>query len=513
MRLHPALLAVLVAPVAASAGESFLDSLPALRDYEVHRITSHDTTGGNRDWRPLEPGDSLVLADIQGPGCIVHFRDNVTSREPHHLQTHILRMYWDGEATPSVEAPIGDFFATGFGFTEKFSSALMSVDARRGELTDPAAYGAARNCYIPMPYARSARITLTNEGQMTSRHWYEVNYRSYRQPPEGVGYFHAQYRQGTPPAAGPYLILEAQGRGHLLGCVLSVKNNDGGWWGEGDEIVYIDGQHAMQGTGSEDYFCESYGLRPGCFPYYGVTLCTGPYTTAYRWHVPDPVPFRESLRFLIEHGRGNPPFESGNYYYSVAYWYQTEPHAPFPPLPPVAERLTWAAKPRFIRDWWVIGPFDNRAGEGFERVYPPEQETDLARTYPGEGGQVGWTRATADQDGRLDFTKLFAPNEEVAVYALCCVNSPRTERALLLTGSDDTITAWLNGEKVLAKNERRDASPDQDMAEVILEKGRNTLLIKVCQEHGFWDLYCRFTDPSRQDLEGLSYTLEQGTGP
>jgi hypothetical protein len=128
-------------------------------------------------------------------------------------------------------------------------------------------------------------------------------------------------------------MLEATGRGHLLGCVLSVKNNDGGWWGEGDEIVDIDGKPAMHGTGSEDYFCESYGLRAGCFPYFGVPLLEGPYVTAYRWHIPDPVVFRKSIRFQIEQGNGQPPFRSGNYYYSVVYWYQTEPHAPFPPLP------------------------------------------------------------------------------------------------------------------------------------------------------------------------------------
>ena len=120
-----------------------------------------------------------------------------------------------------------------------------------------------------------------------------------------------------------------------MGCVLSVKNNDGGWWGEGDEIVEIDGRRAIQGTGSEDYFCESYGLREGCFPYFGVTVNNPKFSTAYRWHVPDPVPFQKSLRFLIEQGNGEPPFRSGNYYYSVAYWYQTEPHSPFPPLPSV----------------------------------------------------------------------------------------------------------------------------------------------------------------------------------
>ncbi len=333
-----------VAPLQGQAPA--LEGLPVLQDFTSHRLTSADPKGGNEDWRWLQPGQTLVLADIHGPGCIVHFRDNITSREPHHLQLHVLRIYWDGESEPSVEVPIGDFFAVGFGFSEKVDSALICIDQRPGKLTDPAAYGAARNCYIPMPFARSARVTLTNEGRQPSQHWFEVNYRSYRHLPKNQGYFHAQYRQGTPPAPGPYLILDARGRGQLVGCVLSVKNNDGGWWGEGDEIVWIDGKEAMHGTGSEDYFCESYGLRPGCFPYFGVTLLEEPYVTAYRWHVPDPVEFLKSLRFLIEQGNGQPPFKSGNYYYSVAYWYQTEPHAPFPKLPGVAERLSWAAPAR-----------------------------------------------------------------------------------------------------------------------------------------------------------------------
>lgn len=319
-----------------------LDVLATARGFESHRITSTDPKGGNADWWDIGPGETRVLADIHGPGRIVHLRDNITSHERHHLQLHVLRMYWDGEKEPSVEVPIGDFFGVGFGFTEKVSSALVCIDQRRGRVTDPAASGAARNCYFPMPFARSARITLTNEGKQSSRHWVEINYRTYKKPPEDQLYFHAQYRQATPPPEGPYLILDAKGRGHLVGCVLSVKNNDGGWWGEGNEILHIDGQKSIQGTGSEDYFCESYGLRAGCFPYFGVTVCEEPFTTAYRWHVPDPVTFKESLRFLIEHGNGTPPCRSGNYYYSVAYWYQTEPHAPFPKLPSVEARISWA---------------------------------------------------------------------------------------------------------------------------------------------------------------------------
>jgi len=331
----PTWLVSLLAGLLASQAQEFSpEGLAALRDFESHRITSAEPSGGNEDFRVLAPGQTLVLAEVKGPGCIVHFRDNITSHEPYHLRYHILRAWWDGEPEPSVEVPVGDFFGVGFGFTEKFSSALLCIDQRPGKLTDPAAFGAARNCYMPMPFKRSARLTITNTGKQPSQHWFEVNYRAYRKLPRGQGYLHAQYRQATPPAEGPYTLLEAAGRGHLLGCVLSVKNNDGGWWGEGDEIVDIDGRPAMHGTGSEDYFCESYGLRPGCFPCFGVTLLEEPYTTAYRWHIPDPVVFRKSLRFQLEHGNGRPPFRSGNYYYSVAYWYQTEPHAPFPKLPP-----------------------------------------------------------------------------------------------------------------------------------------------------------------------------------
>jgi hypothetical protein len=336
-------LALLAAAAGAAHGQ-ILDGLSTLPHFDSHRITSADPTGGNNDSRTLDPGQTLVLADIKGPGCIVHLRDNITSHEPHHLQYQVLRMYWDGERNPSVEAPVGDFFGIGFGFSETVNSSLICIDHRPGVLTDSAAFGAARNCYFPMPFKRSARITISNEGHESSQHWYEVDYRTYKRFPGRQAYFHAQYRQGTPPAEGPYTILEATGRGQLVGCVLSIKNNDGGWWGEGDEIVYIDGRHEIQGTGSEDYFGESYGLRAGCFPYFGVTLLQEPFTTAYRWHVPDPVAFKKSLRFQIEQGNGSPPFHSGNYYYSVAYWYQTESHAPFPKLPSPAERVSWAEK-------------------------------------------------------------------------------------------------------------------------------------------------------------------------
>ncbi|MBI4325326.1 MAG: DUF2961 domain-containing protein [Chloroflexi bacterium] len=128
MKASACLFALLAAAALAPGQDISLESLPALRDFESRRLTSADPSGRDEDWRFLEPGATLVLADIQGPGCIVHFRDNITSREPHHLQLHVLRMFWDGESEPSVEAPVGDFFGTGFGFTERFSSALLCLD-------------------------------------------------------------------------------------------------------------------------------------------------------------------------------------------------------------------------------------------------------------------------------------------------------------------------------------------------------------------------------------------------
>ena len=113
-------------------------------------------------------------------------------------------------------------------------------------------------------------MTLSNEGKVPSLHWVEINYRTYTERSPDLRYFHAQFRQGTPPPEGPYLILDAKGDGHLIGCVLSIKNNDGGWWGEGDEIVWIDGKRTIQGTGSEKNLRESYGLAAGC------SLTSGP---------------------------------------------------------------------------------------------------------------------------------------------------------------------------------------------------------------------------------------------
>ncbi len=437
-----------------------LENLPTACDFESHRLTSADARGGNADFWDIAPGQTRVVATLQGPGRIVHFRDNITSQEPHHLQFHVLRCYWDGEQMPSVEVPFGDFFAIGFGFTERFSSALMCIDQRPGRLTDPAAFGAARNCYIPMPFARSARITLTNEGKQPSRHWVEVNYQTGAKAAENQLYFHAQYRQGTPPPEGPYLILDAKGRGHLIGCSLSVKNNDGGWWGEGDEVIHIDGKQAIQGTGSEDYFCESYGLRPGCFPYFGVTLLEEPFISAYRWHVPDPVAFRQSLRFLIEQGNGAPPFRSSNCYYSVAYWYQTEPHASFPKLPTTGERIGWALVP-------MTGVIE---GETMKVLSKTGGSTEVQNDIRWSGSRQLWWR-----DGKKgDKLELAMPVAKAGHYRIVMNN----------TRADDygIFQLFLDGQKLggpIDLYSRENITKPATLGERRLSEGEHRLLVQV----------------------------------
>jgi hypothetical protein len=287
------------------------------------------------------------LGDLAGPGIIRHLWTTTVQSEVGYPRLLVLRAYWDGEEHPSVECPLGDFFAVGHGLDRPFSSAPVSVSS----------HGRARNCYWPMPFAKSARVTLTNEGRepVHGLFWY-LDWEATPGLGRDLGYFHAQYRQEHPAQMGRnYLIADIQGRGHYVGTVLNVRQRQPGWWGEGDDFFFIDGETepSLRGTGSEDYFCDAWGLRPFAYPYYGVTVFEQPHalglTTAYRWHLPDPVRFERSLRVEIEHkgvtfdaeGRLTSHFgERDDDLSSVAFWYQTEPHAPFPPLAAAYARVT-----------------------------------------------------------------------------------------------------------------------------------------------------------------------------
>jgi hypothetical protein len=334
-----------------------LADLTKPHDYVLKRASSWDRTGGNADARKMAPGETLTLLDESGPGVITHLWCTIASAEKYHLKKLVLRMYWDNEATPSVETPIGDFFGMGLGEYYTYQSLPLAVSSVK-----------AMNTFFPMPFQKRARITVTNEGSEPVR-WifYNIDYRAYSNPlPADTLYFHAQYRQATPnhgwttqwkdngdpyvngkpnlTGDGNYVWLEAAGHGHFVGVTMSVLQNQDGWWGEGDDMFFIDGDKlpSIQGTGSEDYFLGAWGFSDGPFAYelFGAPVkgvgVAGSRSSVYRFHLDSPIPFTKSIRATIEHGHANHRSDS---YFSVAYWYQTEPHAPFPPLPPVDERL------------------------------------------------------------------------------------------------------------------------------------------------------------------------------
>jgi hypothetical protein len=349
-------------------GCTTLKSLVRKRDAWTRRLSSFDTSGGNRDAWDIPVGDTATLADIAGAGCITHIWFTIASEDKYYLRHLVLRMYWDDEEQPSVECPVGDFFNIGHGLAAS-NAALPLATVAPKESERKLGGNMAMNCYWQMPFATRARISITNEGTEPVRAFYfYIDYEEYDSLDSDVLRFHAQWRRENPTAsdrgplavqginywnlmgepnvdgAGNYVILEAEGAGHYVGCNLSVDNIDPTpdgltWWGEGDDMIFIDGEPlpSMVGTGSEDYFCHAWGMHPQGYPYAGTSVhehdsdhpgrhkCT-----SYRFHIEDPIHFTKSLKVTIEHGHAN---LQCNDYASTAYWYQAEPHRPFPALP------------------------------------------------------------------------------------------------------------------------------------------------------------------------------------
>ncbi|HVU33431.1 MAG TPA: glycoside hydrolase family 172 protein [Opitutaceae bacterium] len=291
----------------------------------------------------IPAGHTVTLADIAGPGAIRHIWMTPTG----NWRLTILRMYWDDETSPSVETPLGDFFCCGWGTYAPLSSLAVCVNP-----------GSAFNCYWDMPFRKHARITLQNESGAPMRLYYQVDYELGSVPAD-AGYFHAQFRRVNPvPYKQVYTILDGvRGRGQYVGTYLAWGSHSPGWWGEGEVKFYLDGDKEFPticGTGTEDYFCGSYGFvdkakkqyQVYTTPYAGLNQVITPdglYQSQqrfgmYRWHLRDPIHFQSDLRVTIQalgwrrDGRYLPLQDD---IASVAFWYQTEPHAPFPPLPDV----------------------------------------------------------------------------------------------------------------------------------------------------------------------------------
>lgn len=335
--------------------QHLLRSLFTLTGARSRRASSWDRSGGNRDYFTVGSGETVTLLEHDGPGCITHCYCALAFPELTDYRDAIVRCYWDGETTPSVEVPLGDFFGLAHARIRFVRSALVSVNPGFGS-----SHGL--NAYFPMPFATGARITLEHRGDgplggLFPALWYHIDYEVYDQPPPADALrFHAQWRHEMPTAAvgaqpnvqlhegvnltgaDNYVALEAAGAGQMVGLLLEINNIAGGWYGEGDDMVFIDGETwppSIHGTGTEEIFGG--GACPAseyAAPYHGFHLIESSdyagLVGAYRWFVHDPIRFTRSLRWTVEHGHAN---NFANEYASVAYWYQTEPHAPFPALP------------------------------------------------------------------------------------------------------------------------------------------------------------------------------------
>jgi len=330
----------------AGSAPPFLPAYACAQHYKSLKQSSFDRTGGNRDsWR-IPAGGTQEVFRADGPGVISHIWFTIEAQGDMHLKELVLRAWWDGEPKPSIEAPIGDFFGLNLGSYFIYQSEYLACSP-----------GKSLNCYFAMPYRRSARLSVTNEGKRDVGAFYSnIDYMTVAHLPEDALYFHAQYRQAAPCVAvtgdaarvnldgrNNYVYMETHGRGHLMGVTLGVLQNANGWWGEGDDMIFVDDESkpAINGTGSEDYFLGSwdFGGRDGaesfCHAMYGAPLIvnaerTGGRYCCYRWHGDNPVTFERYLKHTMEHGHAN---DRGDNFFSCAYWYQSTPFTDFPALP------------------------------------------------------------------------------------------------------------------------------------------------------------------------------------
>ena len=345
-----------------------LDLARVKTDVKSRRISSYDTTGGNNDrFENIADGEKRDIFKVSGAGVINHIWITIAPPPPDMSRNDIiLRMYWDGSDIPSVVSPIGPFFGQGWDESYPFSSLPLAAGPREGR---------AMVCYFVMPFADGARIEIENNtGRNIDAFYYYIDYVEMEKLPKDMGYFHAWYNHELTDALpggenewsvlGPqdnnttgddnYTIADIKGQGHFVGVNYYVHSPTAIWYGEGDDMFFIDGESwppSLHGTGTEDYFNSSWGPNEKfSHPYYGYARVNDDLgwlgrTHVYRFNITDPIYFDKSLRFSIEHGHNNNLTLD---LASVAYWYQSKPFNPLPSLP---DREARKPKP-------FIGPVD-----------------------------------------------------------------------------------------------------------------------------------------------------------
>jgi hypothetical protein len=378
----------------SNPGHSMLADLARLKDARTGRLSSWDQEGKNQDYWLIPANSTVRLADIEGPGCITHIWMTQFCRrvlgaglidptagnyvapvfeihnalglnwevaDPHYYRKVLLKIYWDDQDTPSVLVPLGDFFCTGHSMPGNFSSLPISVSCKPEERYR---FGgsAAFNSYFQMPFGKRAIIEIENQNDVPYGQYFYIDFERYDAPlADDIAYFHASWRRENPCGGwGPnlqtnspetnipnldgkdnYVILETEGRGQYVGCNLSVAHFQGSWWGEGDEMIFVDEDTwppSIHGTGTEDYFNHAWGMQNNAFLMNGSVIhesIVPGYQVSYRFHLTDPVRFKNRIRVTIEHGHAN---HLSDDWASTAYWYQTLP-SPKLTILPVEQRL------------------------------------------------------------------------------------------------------------------------------------------------------------------------------
>ncbi len=374
-----------------------LHNICHVKKAKTRRVSSYDKTGRNQDFWLIAPGETRVLADIEGPGMITH----IWMTQPRNYREALLKITWDNLDHPSVQCPLGDFFCLGHGIVNSFQSLLFSASTSNNNEFN---MGCALNCYAPMPFRKHAKIELTNESPDTGHiQYFYIDYETFdsEEEMEGLGYFHAEFRRENPfggwgheikvntPEANVvnkektawennYTILETKGRGHYIGCNLSITNFQGTWWGEGDDMIWVDGYKwppDLHGTGSEDYFNQAWGMQKNAFLRNGSSIHeadTGGYQTSYVFHLENPIRFEREIKVTIEHGHGN---HLCNEVSSVAYWYAEKPTRVRNP-PPLEKRLPVLRDE--INHKWIK---DEKRQETTKRIEPNEEMLQMKRRW------------------------------------------------------------------------------------------------------------------------------------
>lgn len=325
------------------------------QNYSASRVSSFNRKGGPRDnfYIPTS-GEEVTLAEIKGPGAITHIWTTTRGKG----RDLIIRFYWEGSEHPSVEAPIGDFFGAAMGIDANVNSYPIQVSSN----------GRSRNCWWYMPFNKMARITVSatrseeNLKRKTISLYYYIDYRVFSRPIKDINYYHARFQETDPAQRGKSIkLLEVDGTGHFVGVVMGHRARTPGWFGEGDDIITVDGKVSFAGTGTEDYFCDAWGFRVFSDLYHGVPVLEGREVGnrlgAYRFHIMDPIPFRKSFKFEIEHWPWISPWPNTgrDYYSSLGFWYQNRIHKPWPNLKRIISNEPWnPAKGR----WYINGALE-----------------------------------------------------------------------------------------------------------------------------------------------------------